>query len=141
MATVTLVVSILVVLSIDQASKTLVLTSLRDAHAVSIGPLVLRRVINRRAGLRQVRDRSAMLALWLVELLLLAAIVELVPAFGNSPAQIAVGAALGGAAGNLFDRWCRDGVIDFIDVGFWPVFNLADAAIVIGAVGAASALL
>ena len=140
MATVTLGVSILVVLSIDQASKTLILTSLRDAHAVSIGPLALRRVINRRAGLGQLRDRSAMLALWLVELLLLVAIVEFVPVFDNRPAQIAIGAALGGAASNLLDRWCRDGVIDFIDVGFWPVFNLADAAIVIGAIGAATAL-
>jgi signal peptidase II len=81
-----------------------------------------------------------MLALWLIELVLLVAIVELVPAFHHWATQMALGAALGGAAGNLLDRWYRDGVIDFIDVGFWPVFNLADAAIVIGALGAASAL-
>jgi signal peptidase II len=140
MPTVTLLVSMLAVLSVDQATKVLVLATLHDAHGVSIGRLALRRVINRRAGLWQVRDRGAMLALWLIELVLLVAIVELVPAFHHWATQMALGAALGGAAGNLLDRWYRDGVIDFIDVGFWPVFNLADAAIVIGALGAASAL-
>ena len=66
--------------------------------------------------------------------------VELVPAFDHSSAQIALGSALGGAAGNLLDLRFRNGIIDFIDVGFWPVFNLADAAIVLGAIGAAAAL-
>jgi signal peptidase II len=40
--------------------------------------------------------------------------------------------ALGGALGNLIDRVKYGSVIDFIDVGFWPVFNLADSAIVVG---------
>lgn len=51
------------------------------------------------------------------------------------------GALAGGAVGNLIDRIFRadDGplsgaVIDFIDVGWWPVFNIADMAIVIGVV-------
>ena len=51
----------------------------------------------------------------------------------------AVGLILGGALGNLTDRAIRgDGfrgrVVDFIDVHVWPIFNLADTAIVIGAV-------
>lgn len=45
---------------------------------------------------------------------------------------VALGAALGGAAGNLTDMVRHRGVIDFIDIGWWPVFNLADAAIVSG---------
>lgn len=45
------------------------------------------------------------------------------------------GVILGGALGNLADR-ARDGaVIDFIDPAFWPAFNLADAAVVIGILG------
>ncbi|MEL6981148.1 MAG: signal peptidase II, partial [Actinomycetota bacterium] len=54
---------------------------------------------------------------------------------------ILFGALAGGAVGNLLDRIFRadDGplsgaVIDFIDVGWWPVFNVADMAIVIGVV-------
>ena len=40
---------------------------------------------------------------------------------------------LGGALGNLFDRFKYQAVIDFIDFRVWPVFNLADSFICIGA--------
>ena len=40
---------------------------------------------------------------------------------------------LGGAIGNLIDRIYYGYVIDFIDLRVWPVFNLADSAITIGA--------
>ena len=46
-----------------------------------------------------------------------------------------LGLVLGGGIGNLVDRIVRDTggrVVDFIDLRVWPVFNLADAAIVIG---------
>jgi len=51
---------------------------------------------------------------------------------------IALGLVLGGAAGNLIDRITRGPglsgkVVDFIDVHVWPVFNVADASIVVGA--------
>jgi len=50
-----------------------------------------------------------------------------------------LGLVLGGALGNLTDRAFRDEglrgrVVDFIDFHVWPVFNLADSAIVIGAI-------
>ena len=52
--------------------------------------------------------------------------------------SVALGLILGGALGNLLDRVTRGPgfrgeVVDFIDVHVWPVFNLADAAVVIGA--------
>jgi signal peptidase II len=40
---------------------------------------------------------------------------------------------LGGAIGNLYDRIVLGHVIDFIDFRVWPVFNVADSAITIGA--------
>jgi signal peptidase II len=43
-----------------------------------------------------------------------------------------VGLLVGGALGNLADRAREGAVIDFIDPSFWPAFNLADTAIVIG---------
>lgn len=49
-----------------------------------------------------------------------------------------VGLVAGGAAGNIVDRlfrgdaWLRGAVVDFIDLQWWPVFNIADAAICIG---------
>jgi signal peptidase II len=39
---------------------------------------------------------------------------------------------LGGAAGNLIDRLRLGYVIDFIGVGIWPLFNIADSAITVG---------
>lgn len=42
------------------------------------------------------------------------------------------GLIAGGAAGNLIDRILDGGVTDFIDVGWWPSFNIADIAIVLG---------
>jgi len=40
---------------------------------------------------------------------------------------------LGGAAGNLLDRARLGHVIDFIDFHFWPVFNIADIGVTVGA--------
>ncbi|RAP36420.1 MULTISPECIES: signal peptidase II [Legionella] len=51
--------------------------------------------------------------------------------------SLAVSLILGGAIGNLYDRALLGHVIDFIDVYYqnyhWPVFNLADSAICLGA--------
>ena len=46
--------------------------------------------------------------------------------------RISLGLLLGGAVGNLVDRVLMGRVTDFIDVGAWPIFNLADSAIVTG---------
>jgi len=43
-----------------------------------------------------------------------------------------VGLLLGGATGNLIDRVLDGAVTDFVDVAFWPAFNVADVAITIG---------
>lgn len=40
----------------------------------------------------------------------------------------------GGGLSNLIDRFTRGCVVDFIDVDFWPSFNLADAAITVGVI-------
>jgi signal peptidase II len=50
----------------------------------------------------------------------------------------AVGLIIGGAVGNLVDRlfrapgWFRGGVVDFIDVQWWPIFNVADICVTVG---------
>jgi len=47
---------------------------------------------------------------------------------------VAFSLILGGAIGNLIDRIMLGHVVDFIDLRVWPVFNVADSAITIGAV-------
>jgi len=46
--------------------------------------------------------------------------------------RIAFGLQFGGAIGNIVDRFRLGHVTDFIDVGVWPVFNIADSSIVVG---------
>lgn len=50
--------------------------------------------------------------------------------------HLALGLQLGGALGNLIDRIRQGYVVDFVDFGYhsnwWPVFNVADSAIVVG---------
>ena len=42
------------------------------------------------------------------------------------------GLLIGGAAGNLVDRAVEGAVTDFVDIPWWPAFNVADAAITVG---------
>lgn len=57
----------------------------------------------------------------------------------NTVTLVATGLIIGGAIGNIFDRltrgdgWLGGSVIDFIDFQWWPVFNVADMCVVIGA--------
>ena len=46
--------------------------------------------------------------------------------------QISLGLQLGGAMGNMWDRVQHGSVVDFVDIGFWPIFNIADISIMIG---------
>src|SRR3989344_5204458 len=50
-------------------------------------------------------------------------------------AQALFGLFLGRVVGNLLDRVIRGYVVDFFDVGFWPVFNVADVAISVSVIG------
>ena len=51
---------------------------------------------------------------------------------GLLPSPAAAGLLLGGAIANLGDRIVGGSVVDFLDLGWWPSFNLADAALTIG---------
>jgi signal peptidase II len=80
-------------------------------------------------------------AAWLFVLASVVVIVAVVASSWNLPsglAAVALGLVLGGAMGNLTDRVVRGAgfsgeVVDFLDFQVWPVFNLADSAIVVGA--------
>lgn len=63
-----------------------------------------------------------------------AVIVALAVAVGRKavPAGLPTGLILGGALANLVDRLTGGSVIDMLDLGWWPAFNLADVFIVVG---------
>jgi lipoprotein signal peptidase len=120
-----LLLSCVFLIMVDQTAKTIV-----------IGRSTAGYLLHRKA------EKLTPLAIfWLGELLVLCLLVEVGPLADNAWAAMGLGAALGGAASNLIDRVHHGGIVDFIDVKLWPVFNIADAAIVIGATAAALALL
>jgi signal peptidase II len=81
-------------------------------------------------------------AAWLFVLASVVVVIAVVISARRLPstlAAVSLGFVLGGALGNLTDRVIRGPgfsgeVVDFIDFQVWPVFNLADSAIVVGAI-------
>jgi len=63
------------------------------------------------------------------------------PFLNNLLGRSALGLILGGTIGNLIDRFRFGGVTDFISIGIWPAFNIADSAIVVGVILFAYSLL
>jgi len=68
----------------------------------------------------------------IVSILALAALLFVVFKEDNKRLAIPLGLLAGGVLGNLFDRIVYGSVIDWINFHFWPVFNIADAALVVG---------
>lgn len=68
--------------------------------------------------------------LLVINILLLLALIAY--AIRATSAKLATGLVLGGALGNLYDRLALGAVRDFLRIGIWPMFNLADTAIVVG---------
>jgi signal peptidase II len=127
------------VLALDQLSKWWVVENLSDGRIIDIvGSLRLRLTYNFGAAFSLSQGRGA-----LISLLAVAVVIVLVVSGRQATrplAAIALGMVLGGAIGNLSDRAFRDGegflgggVVDFVDLQWWPVFNVADSGVVCGA--------
>jgi signal peptidase II len=71
-----------------------------------------------------------------VTLVAIAVIAVLLVGFAGRHALVPIGGGLllGGSVGNLIDRVWRDGVTDFIAIGSWPPFNVADIGVTAGAI-------
>lgn len=48
--------------------------------------------------------------------------------------RLSLGLMMGGATGNMWDRITHGSVTDFVQIGFWPIFNVADFSIVTGVI-------
>ncbi|ACX52700.1 lipoprotein signal peptidase [Ammonifex degensii KC4] len=118
---------------LDQVTKLWALSYLSRPLVLIPGLLTLRCVHNPGAAFGLLAHQTPLL-------ILVAAVASLVLLLGykrlrlNAPPIIhwGLGFFLGGTLGNLVDRVRFGYVVDFIDFGFWPVFNLADVAIVVG---------
>jgi signal peptidase II len=123
------------VLAVDQASKALVLGTtrqgMRSGRVRGRMPRV-RVCLNRSAGIALLSIRYA-IPLWGTAFVGTILLVHFMPALQGWATQVGLGIALGGAIGNLLDLARRGAVVDFIDLRIWPIFNVADACIVVGA--------
>lgn len=134
------------VVALDLASKLLVVANLGAGHApvrVVFGALYL--VQTRNSGAAFSLGTGATVILTLIALVVVAVIVRTARQLRSIGWATALGLILGGALGNLADRIFRNPgigrgyVVDWIslfsdDGRYWPIFNLADSAIVCGAV-------
>ena len=125
---------IVLVLILDQASKIAVCLSMYPGESVPLLPpvLYLTCVHNSGAAFGMFAHQTTMLII--ISLVLVAGIFLGYRKLPLDRILIRCGAALiiGGALGNLLDRLRLGYVVDFLDLRFWPVFNLADSAIVAG---------
>lgn len=120
------------VVGADQAAKAVVEASLTTGEKVDVlGPLGLTLSHNRGIAFGLAGGAGAPLIL-----LALAALGVIGYLFAQDPTRpgmwVAAGLLAGGAIGNLLDRIASDAVTDYIDLGAWPAFNLADVAISCG---------
>ncbi len=130
-----MVISAVFALLVDQGSKCIVVHRLSEAEVGwrrSILSIKRVTVVSRQSS--SVARQGALLGLW--ALAVLGAVLHIGVAGPSRGALVhfGLGCAIGGATGNLLDWLWRGGIVDFIAVGFWPTFNLADAAIVGGVV-------
>ena len=73
-----------------------------------------------------------MILAWFVSLISAVALYHSGAWFQSHTALIGLGLAFGGALGNLLDILQYKYVVDFVDLRWWPVFNLADIGIIGG---------
>ena len=125
---------LMVAFACDLATKSLVARRLRTT-TISLGPAGSLRHIESRRHHRS-SNQIILLVIWCVALFCAILLRSRLGWFMGRGAAFGLGAAFGGAAGNLFDVLRGRPIIDFIDLRFWPAFNVADIAIVVGLVTA-----
>lgn len=123
-----------VLLLLDQWSKRMVQLHVPD-RCISWGPILrITCVTNLKDIYRRDGARAALVLVWFAALVSATLLHRSGAWFQSHVAQFGLGLAFGGAAGNLLDILRRRYIVDFIDLRWWPVFNLADVAIVGGLV-------
>lgn len=132
----------LATLVLDQLTKWWAVNALADGHTVDV-VWTLRFALhyNTGAAFSLGQDSGVTRFLPLVVLVVVAAVVWRGRAQLSRVGALAVGLIVGGAVGNIVDRVARaqDGilsgaVIDFIDLQWYPVFNVADMGVVVGGI-------
>jgi len=127
-----------VVVGLDQLTKAWAMHNLSDGPVDIVGPI--RFTLTRNTAGAFGLGGAFVPFLALGALALVVALVARAEVIRRPGLALAAGLVLGGALGNLVDRLARSpgllrgAVVDFVDLRWWPVFNVADAAITCGCV-------
>ena len=127
------------VVVVDQLTKTWAVRELADGPTELLGSNVAFRLSRNSGGAFSLFQGFTPL-LAVLAIVLAVVLVRALQRTRDPLVLIALALILGGAIGNLLDRlarspgFLRGEVVDFVDVGRFPVFNVADSAITIGAV-------
>jgi signal peptidase II len=119
------------VIAADQASKAFILSQTWAAGS-NTGFFAIRKQLTKRGPLMLALARRTLVGLWIASVAVAVVLLQVGIIADSALNAACIGAALGGAAGNIADRLRRGAIVDFIAIGRWPPFNLADAAIVVG---------
>ncbi len=124
------------VVVVDQLTKEWALDALADGPIDVVWTLRFNLAFNKGMAFSQGTGLGP-----IIGVVALCVIVALLVSVGRSSSRLyplAVGLITGGAIGNLLDRlfrepgWLRGAVVDFIDVQWWPIFNVADICVTVG---------
>jgi signal peptidase II len=124
------------VLVLDALTKQWAMTALHDGPIDLVGPVRLALVHNKAGAFGLGGAFVPFLAV--AALVLVVVMVSIGTTTAKASLAVPLGMILGGAFGNVLDRvfrspgFLKGAVVDFVDLRFWPVFNLADSAITIG---------
>jgi len=133
----------IIVAIIDQISKILVVSSLKPHDSIPIIQNIfhITYVQNTGAAFSVLRGRTYFFIL--VSSLMIIAIIYFAQRIPRNKKllRLMLGFVLGGAVGNLIDRIRLGFVVDFFDFRIWPVFNVADSAVVVGMIVVAYCLI
>jgi signal peptidase II len=123
------------IVALDQITKLAVRGAMHAGQSMTLipGALYLTYVRNTGAAFGLLPDRQVLFMAASLAIISLLSWLLVTHRLHSLLARIACVFALGGAAGNLIDRLMVGRVTDFLDVRIWPVFNVADSAIVFGA--------
>jgi signal peptidase II len=130
----------LVVLCIDLATKLLAVAQLTETELVEVVDGVLRLRLVRNPGAAFGVAQGLTIALTVIAIVVVLVILRISRRLRSPGWAVGLGMVLGGAIGNLVDRLfrapgpLRGHVVDFIELPHFPVFNVADSAIVTGGI-------
>ena len=123
------------VVALDQLTKYVVRANLALGESFpDEGPVRITYVTNTGAAFGILQGQTLFLMVTTFFGLVAILLYYLYPPMEHGILRLALGLQLGGAVGNLADRVRVGKVTDFIDIGPWPNFNLADSSIVVGVV-------